>query len=257
MPKKPWPFFHLQQIIAAAKVMQQSWSSRYFWRVIPVACLLIFCCLIIIGILSYSADSNRRTKWPANLKNHTTEQTYQVNIVNKPLNKTVVNRPVINNPDINKPAIKNSAVKTENTAAKLAPSDQSESKHKYEQPIWPLNGKIVVNMDWNLHPVYKDWRFHPGIDISADGNEEVKAILSGQVTRIYTDSKTGLTVVIKCGEYDIIYGSLSEAFVIPQAHVRQLQPLGRTGQFQAEPYCHLHFAVKRNNQYIDPQKLLK
>ncbi len=253
MSKRPWPFFHMQHIIAATITRLKDWARSDYWRITPIACLLIFCCIAITGILNYNTYQNSVQDVRPNSVQQKAEHVRTVNITEKPIARSTNLDGTLQSPIAKKPSNNKSAGKTDEEKEKSAPIVRS----KPDQPVWPLAGKVLVNMDWNFHPVYKDWRYHSGIDIAAAKDEQIKAALGGQVTRIYTDSKTGLTIVIKSGEYDFIYGSLSEALVVPQTHVRQAQPIARAGQFPAEPYYHLHLAVKRNNQYVDPQKILQ
>ena len=39
--------------------------------------------------------------------------------------------------------------------------------------IWPTQGQVKVGYGWVRHPVYRDWRFHPGIELSTPMNAPV------------------------------------------------------------------------------------
>lgn len=124
---------------------------------------------------------------------------------------------------------------------------------------WPLKGDISRDFGWQLHPVFNDWRYHPGLDISAADGTFVRAALSGRITDIYTDHKTGLTVVIVTGKYTIGYGSLDTINVSLKkgSYVNQGDQIGTVGACATEPYTHLHLTVKEAENYIDPRKFLK
>nr|WP_173812821.1 M23 family metallopeptidase [Dendrosporobacter quercicolus]NSL48453.1 M23 family metallopeptidase [Dendrosporobacter quercicolus DSM 1736]SDM17417.1 Peptidase family M23 [Dendrosporobacter quercicolus] len=130
---------------------------------------------------------------------------------------------------------------------------------KPRKPQWPVKGEISREFGWQLHPVFHDWRYHPGLDISAADGTFVQAMLGGRIADIYTDNKTGLTIVIASGEYTISYGSLDTMNVSLKkgSYVNQGDQLGTVGACAAEPYTHLHLTVKADEQYIDPRNLLK
>ena len=117
-------------------------------------------------------------------------------------------------------------------------------------------GPIETDFGWQLHNVYKDWRYHTGIDISGGLHDPVAAIYSGQVTEIFHDKQSGLTAVVKNSTYSIYYGSLSEVKVEKGRDIRAGETIGTMGKSDAEPYYHLHLAIKKGEQYIDPKLII-
>ncbi|MEN6412109.1 MAG: M23 family metallopeptidase [Veillonellales bacterium] len=124
-----------------------------------------------------------------------------------------------------------------------------------ETACWPLQGKIQREMGWQLHPVFLDWRYHTGIDIQAKEEQPVQAMFSGRVTDIYTDNGSGLTVVVAGEKYTVYYGSLAAAAVAKGSRVTAGSRIGTAGLCDAEPYLHLHLAVKKGDNWIDPREL--
>lgn len=116
-------------------------------------------------------------------------------------------------------------------------------------------GQVIKEFGWHHDPLYKDWRFHSGIDITAPSGQPVKAIASGQVLSVRTDPQFGLTVTVKSGDYTIDYGSLSESAVTPGTAVSAGSPVGKAGESPGEPYPHLHFAIKKEGKFVDPRQL--
>ena len=119
-----------------------------------------------------------------------------------------------------------------------------------------IRGPIKVDFGWQLHEVYKDWRYHTGIDISGAVGDSVEAIYTGQVTEIFHDKNSGLTVVVKNNTYSVYYGSLSEVKVDKGSHITAGQTVGKMGSCDAEPYNHLHLAIKKGEQFIDPKLII-
>ena len=124
---------------------------------------------------------------------------------------------------------------------------------------WPVKGKVYLEFGWHLHPVFNDWRFHPGIDISATEGTMVQAGLSGRIEDIYTDKNTGLTVVVDSGKYTINYGSLDAVSVSLKkgSYINSGDNIGIVGACNTEPYTHLHLTIKEGEKYLDPRKVLK
>ncbi len=124
---------------------------------------------------------------------------------------------------------------------------------------WPVKGEVKLDFGWHLHPVFNDWRYHPGIDIHAPEGSLVQAMLSGQIEEIYTDKNTGLTVVVSSGQYMVSYGSLAAVNVSLKkgSYVNSGDQIGTVGSCTTEPYTHLHLTIKDGGSYIDPRKILK
>ncbi len=120
----------------------------------------------------------------------------------------------------------------------------------------PMEGPVTLDFGWQEHPVYKDWRFHSGIDILGSEGQTVQAINSGQVVEIVTDKLMGLRIGIKNDNYIIYYGSLSQGTVAVGDHIHSGQIIGAVGSCEGENYNHLHLAIKNGDQYIDPKLLL-
>lgn len=134
------------------------------------------------------------------------------------------------------------------------------SKEEPKDDVLPISkamrGPIQLDFGWQLHPVYNDWRYHTGIDISGSVGQSVTAIHSGQVIDVFRSKTSGLTVVVKNNTYSVYYGSLSEAAVSKGNQVRSGQTIGVMGSFDGEPYNHVHLAVKKGENYIDPKLIM-
>lgn len=125
----------------------------------------------------------------------------------------------------------------------------------HEKPRPALAGKLRLAYGWQIHPVFGDWRFHTGIDLDATPSEAVTAVLSGIVTACGEEKHTGLTVTIKSGPRQFIYGSLVRTPLRVGQKIAQGEVIGYTGQCTTEPYDHLHLSLKVGEDYEDPQKV--
>lgn len=144
-------------------------------------------------------------------------------------------------------------------SSKESESSPETQKMSYSLPIDGeifgaySNGKMVKNATLN------DWRTHDGIDIKADKGTEVKAIADGIVTRYYEDPLWGYVVEIDHSNSvtGIYCGLGKEVKVKIGDKVKLGTVLGAVDQIPCEISLdsHLHFAVKMNGKYSDPQKL--
>jgi murein DD-endopeptidase MepM/ murein hydrolase activator NlpD len=105
------------------------------------------------------------------------------------------------------------------------------------------------------------WKTHDGIDIASPSGENVKSMTSGTVTEVYADQLMGITVVIDHGNGLIgYYSNLNPDIpVVPGDTVSAgsiIGLVGSTADAEVSEDPHLHFALKKNNAWIDPAALL-
>lgn len=120
-----------------------------------------------------------------------------------------------------------------------------------------IKGPIQVDFGWQFQQIYKDWRYHTGVDIGGSVGQAVEAFGKGQVEEIIHDSSNGLTVVVKNNESTIYYASLAEVKVSKGSQIEAGQTIGIMGSCDAEPYPHLHLAIQKKEEYIDPKLVIK
>lgn len=129
----------------------------------------------------------------------------------------------------------------------------------------PLVGETVAafSMDaLQYSPTMGDWRTHDGVDIAADPGTQVCAASSGTVLDVRDDEWMGTTVVISHdGGYDTVYANLQSTPTVEVGdYVTAGQVIGSVGKTalgeSAEP-PHLHFAVTKDGEYVDPSEFLK
>lgn len=135
------------------------------------------------------------------------------------------------------------------------PPVEAVSMIEEQSAVSPLKGTVLLAYGWQLHPVYQDWRFHSGIDVAAQEGEKIKAVMGGRVEDINENPKTGLTVTVANKQYTCYYGSLSAVKVAKGDLVKAGDTLGTAGSCKAEPAVHLHFAVKKQGQFINPTEI--
>ena len=127
----------------------------------------------------------------------------------------------------------------------------------------PVSGQTIMDyaMDClSYNPTTRDWRVHNGIDIAAEAGTPVCAAADGTVYTVYEDDTMGTTVVIRHpGGYVTVYSSLESAEIAAGDTVSLGQTIGKVGNtalLESGVGDHLHFAVSRNDEAMDPNEFL-
>lgn len=130
----------------------------------------------------------------------------------------------------------------------------------YEQAVMmPVNGEIIsAYSDGELVKSSGGvWRTHDGVDIAAEEGADVKAMTSGKVTSIYNDPLWGCCVTIDhgntlCGHYFGLSPALDVTVGDEVSAGDKIGTVGNTADIESDLGSHLHFALKYENQWIDP-----
>ena len=120
---------------------------------------------------------------------------------------------------------------------------------------YPLISEVDINSFYGVrkHPVHGVFKFHRGIDLQGINGENTVATGDGVV--IETGYKSDLGNYIKLKHkygFETIYGHLSAIKVKKGAVVHKNQVIGKVGATGTVTGPHLHYTLKKNEQYIDP-----
>ena len=127
--------------------------------------------------------------------------------------------------------------------------------------IMPIGGETIKNFsasELQFSKTYGDWRLHTAVDIKADTDTAVNASGDGKVTDAYEDSKLGKVIVIDHGNGIVGYYCGLKSFGARKGDIVGAgDKIGVAGTVPCESKdgAHLHFEMKQNEKYIDPQKL--
>ncbi len=106
---------------------------------------------------------------------------------------------------------------------------------------------------YRIHPVYGDWRFHYGVDLSAPQGTPIIASRSGQVTTATYDSSSGYYVSINhLDGFSTRYLHMTHYIVEPGEYVVAGQIIGYCGSTGTSTGPHLHFSVYYNGTAVNP-----
>ncbi len=124
--------------------------------------------------------------------------------------------------------------------------------------VWPVSGgRISSPFGWRIHPIFRDRRFHSGIDIAIGTGTPVKAAADGYVLMAGWLNGYGNTVILDHG------GGLSTLY----AHNKSLSTTAGKAVLQGDIICkvgstgfatgpHLHFEARQDGSPLDPVSLL-
>lgn len=115
--------------------------------------------------------------------------------------------------------------------------------------------QVTSRYGYRVHPLTGRYQFHKGIDLRAR-SDTVFAVLAGRVTASAYDPLLGFYVRLDHGDFETLYGHLSQIFVPAGDSVWACESLGITGATGAVTGEHLHFAVSYHHSPIDPIQFL-
>lgn len=143
-------------------------------------------------------------------------------------------------------------------------SSKAPEAPKSQPNIMPVNGEIIKAFSFG--ELVKDetlgvWKTHDGVDIKADMGTPVKAMNKGTVLEVKEDPLWGNCVIIDHGNNltGYYYSLTKQINVTAGEHVDSgdvIGSVGDTAQCESAMLPHLHFALKRNGEWIDPLNFL-
>lgn len=129
---------------------------------------------------------------------------------------------------------------------------------------WPVNGPVIAPHSVEAlayDETMGDWRTHAGVDISVELGCRVLATAAGTVSAVYEDDLMGTTVEIDHGNGLVsIYSNLD---TVPAVKVGTkvstgtlIGAVGNTAAAESGHPPHLHFAMLKNNEAVNPEDYL-
>ena len=129
----------------------------------------------------------------------------------------------------------------------------------------PVEGEVLSPYAMEVlsyNQTTRDWRIHNGVDLAAAAGTPVMAAADGQVYTVYEDDQLGMPVVIRHeGGYTTRYSSLgADVTVSAGQQVSMGQPIGTVGTSALMENAlgdHVHFAVTKDDEPVDPMDFLE
>ncbi len=127
--------------------------------------------------------------------------------------------------------------------------------------IWPAYTPYVSissSFGNRINPVTGRYQFHGAVDIKGRRGDKIIAAADGVITSAEWKGNLGQAVIIrhKYG-YETTYGHLDAILVKVGQSVKKNDVIGKMGATGRATGVHLHYAISKNGQVINPRMLLQ
>lgn len=125
----------------------------------------------------------------------------------------------------------------------------------------PLDNRQITNFNntygMRRHPIFSDWRFHHGLDLSADIGTPVYATGDGVVTRAEYGGGYGNVIFVNHGfGFETRYAHLSRFKVYEGQKVNRGEVIGYVGNTGWSTRPHLHYEVLYKGEWTNPMNFM-
>ena len=141
--------------------------------------------------------------------------------------------------------LKNIAKKNNGKGKNLDPADEF---------LWPVAGAPKTsNAGMRLHPIFKIWRCHAGIDLGASTGAKIRAADDGVVADAGWSTGYGNYVMLAHGKgVTTFYAHMSKKLASDGDSVARGETIGLVGETGWATGPHLHFEVRIDGELYDP-----
>ncbi|MCL2087431.1 MAG: M23 family metallopeptidase [Oscillospiraceae bacterium] len=148
-------------------------------------------------------------------------------------------------------------------------NENSEEAGNFVAPqpprIMPVEGEVYE--DFSAGELRKSktlgvWKTHDGIDIAAPLGTPVLSMTNGTVAEVFSEPLWGICVIIDHGDgvFGHYYGLDKNVLVSVGQTVNagdEIAKVGNTAEVEIADPPHLHFAVKKNDVWVDPLEFIQ
>ncbi len=118
----------------------------------------------------------------------------------------------------------------------------------------PAKGTLTSKFGYRMHPIDNEVKFHYGIDVGAAEGTEVVSFADGKVSAAGESTTLGKYLIIAHADgAESLYAHCSEFFVSSGDTVKKGQKIAAMGQTGAATGSNLHFELRVNDLYVNPQ----
>ena len=123
--------------------------------------------------------------------------------------------------------------------------------------INPINGVITSRFGIRNSENKEIDGYHTGLDIAADKGSLICASMQGIVDEVSSVGDYGNHIKIRCNNVTTLYAHLDKILVIEGQIVSQGQTIGTVGSTGNSTGPHLHFEIRIDDRFINPERILK
>lgn len=131
-------------------------------------------------------------------------------------------------------------------------ADPIEKESKVLLASLPLEGFLMTSTyGYRSDPFSGERKFHRGIDLKANYSR-VLSMLHGKVIGVGYNPLLGNFIKVQHGNYEAVYGHLSQIWVTKNESVLPGSVIGISGSTGKATGDHLHLTIKKGTVYINP-----
>lgn len=145
----------------------------------------------------------------------------------------------------------------ENTAGLTQMEIDARYIKKNYSLIKPLEGEITSRFGPRNPEVPTVPKYHTGIDIARVVGTVVISAMEGTVELVSGEGNYGNHVKITNGDVSTLYAHCSKIYVKEGDYITQGQEIAEVGATGNVTGPHLHFEIRRNDEYVDPDLILE
>lgn len=145
----------------------------------------------------------------------------------------------------------------ENTAGLTQMEIDARYIKKNYSLIKPLEGEITSRFGPRNPEVPTVPKYHTGIDIARVVGTVVISAMEGTVELVSGEGSYGNHVKITNGDVSTLYAHCSKIYVKEGDYITQGQEIAEVGATGNVTGPHLHFEIRRNDEYVDPDLILE
>ncbi len=121
----------------------------------------------------------------------------------------------------------------------------------------PLTGKITCKFGYRYHPITGLFGFHTGVDIAANSGSAIYAAAAGKVIeRGYSDVWGNYLLIANSDSTQTFYAHCKKLLKSKGSKVKSGEKIAMVGNTGWSTGPHLHFEVRLNGVYMDPEWIL-
>lgn len=151
----------------------------------------------------------------------------------------------------------NNGVTEDHYYSEMPGTDSDEAvESTYSYPV--VYSRISDMFGTRIHPVTQEEKLHSGIDFAAEKGTPVTAAADGTVAETGFDAEWGNYVILQHSNGDFTYyACLEEISAEEGGTVERGQRIATVGSTGISTGPHLHFALSRDGEYVDPMPLME
>lgn len=196
------------------------------------------------------------------------QNTEETNIENSNAESSEANNENVDNSGISQNDASTEVTNNDTTQLAVGGADetqQEEEKSQEEQDIeyvkqnvsiiWPIKG-VITSRFGNRTPTEIVTANHKGLDIAGNIGDNIVSAMDGTVVQYSEEGDYGKHLRIQSGEVLTLYAHCSELLVQEGSTVKQGDVIAKVGATGRATGPHLHFEIRRDDRFINPELIL-